>query len=384
MPTFTYTLIPCDENEPFQEFTMSAPADLEENIGCLTKALNKHYTRVAPMVAGAGKQAAMDAMKEQLKKQQPSAAAPDDSILSALAQSQTVDIVQLIPATQQSNYMGVGMYVDDKGQSKQSPHNSRASAVCTACGVPTDILGDAFLARTWDDQEGFERQDFKITDLSSDAPWVKEAARLNANRQNPQAAQKQLYNMADMANAAPQKPKPPDQPLGKRLAAATVLKGIGTESFKKGEHEGAAAKYAEAIALLGSATGVVVDEDGASSSADGTLDGSATTLSEATTLLITCLVNVATCKLKLQRPYEVIEAADHAIALDEANGKAWFRRGEACIALEQYSAARKNLSRAAQLLPAAREVREAYNKATELAAQKKASAFDAAAAMDVS
>ena len=73
MPTFTYTLIPCDENEPFQEFTMSAPADLEENIGCLTKALNKHYTRVAPMVAGAGKQAAMDAMKEQLKEAQADA-----------------------------------------------------------------------------------------------------------------------------------------------------------------------------------------------------------------------------------------------------------------------------------------------------------------------
>lgn len=382
MATFTYTLIPCDINEPFKEVTMAVPPTLEENIGCLTQALNNHYRQVAPISAGDGKQAAMEMVREQLKKNQPDATAPDDNILGALAESQTVDIVQLIPATPKSNYVGVGMYVDDKGQSKKSPYNTRASQVCTACGIPTDILGDAFLARTWDDQEGFERQEFKIADLSSDAPWVKEAARLNANRQNPAAAQKQLY---DMSNAAqkPRPPAPPDEPLAKRFAAATVKKGLGTESFKSGAFDDAVARYDEAIGLLGSREGVVGDaapEGAVASSATESAGGE----SAATELLVTCLVNVAACKLRLLQPYEVLAAADCALALDESHGKAWFRRGQACIALEQYAAARRNLSRAATLLPTSREVREAYAKATELAsAQKKAAGmFDSA--MDVS
>jgi hypothetical protein len=64
------------------------------------------------------------------------------------------------------------MYVDDKGQAKQSPINERASAVCTACGMPTEVRGDAFVAKVWDDQDGFVRHDLRVRDLASDAPTI--------------------------------------------------------------------------------------------------------------------------------------------------------------------------------------------------------------------
>ena len=98
--TFTYTLIPCDASEPLREFTLPVPPTLEENIGCLTSALNDHYRRAAPLKGTADKQAIIDSVKQQLQKNQPNSAAPDESILGALAESQTVDIVQLVSPTQ--------------------------------------------------------------------------------------------------------------------------------------------------------------------------------------------------------------------------------------------------------------------------------------------
>ena len=200
--TFVYTLIPADDSEPFEEIRMEAPAALEENIGCLTKALNDHYRRVAPVPGEAGKQRIAETIKEQIKKQQPGAQAPDEKMLEQLSCSQTVDIVQLLPSIAAHDYVGVNMYVDDKGVGKGSAVNRRASNVCTACGLPTEVRGDAFIARIRDDQvwnqhrpppalsscsvrataklapslcpqdDIFERMDLTTADLSSDADWV--------------------------------------------------------------------------------------------------------------------------------------------------------------------------------------------------------------------
>lgn len=369
--TVTYTLIPCDASEPLQELKLQVPPTLEENIGCLTAALNDHYRRVAPIKSAADKQAIVDSVKQQLKKNQPHSGAPDESMLSALAASQTCDIVQLIPATQKSGYVGVSMYVDDKGQGKGSAHNVRASQICGECGVPTDVLGDAFIARAWDDQDGFERRDFTVAELDSNAAWVQEAKRLNANRADPAAAAKQL---SSLSHNPP--PPPPEQPLPARLAAASGAKASGTECFKQGDVEGAASKYDAAVQMLGGPGGVVGDGGKGVPDAEADLAASAVggdDLRAAAELLVTCLVNLAMCRLRQERPYEAIAAADSAIALDEANGKAWYRRGQACMALSQFGAARRNLSRAATLLPSSREVRADYAKCTELAAaQKKA------------
>jgi tetratricopeptide (TPR) repeat protein len=371
--TFTYVLIPANDDEPMQEITMAVPPTLEENIGCLTKALNAHYSRVAPIQGEAGKQAVIESVKQQMAKNNPAANVPDESMLAALACSQTCDIVQLLPCIARSNFVGVNLYVDDKGQAKSSPQNMRASQVCGACGLPQAVLGDAFLAKMFDDQEGFERQDVRIADLASDAPWVREAAAINANRTDPSAAAAQL----GVTPGKPPPPPPPAEPLAERLPLAVQAKAAGTELFKQGDVAGAATKYVEATDLLrgagsGAASSGVVemdvsDEGGGAPPPDPER--------EAAELLVTCLTNLAMCRMKQARPTCALEACDRAIAIDGNAGKAWFRRGQACMHLEQYPASQKNLHFAATLMPSSREVRDELARCQAKLAERKASGF---------
>lgn len=46
----------------------------------------------------------------------------------------------------------------------------------------SQVRGDAFLARVMDNGDDFERQDFDVAEVSSDAAWVKEAAAQNAEK----------------------------------------------------------------------------------------------------------------------------------------------------------------------------------------------------------
>ena len=125
-----------------------------------------------------------------------------DDVLDRFAESQTCDIVQLLSSTAASGWMGVNLYVDDKGVAKGSPLNARASAICGQCGLPTEVRGDAFVAKLWDDQEGFVRHDFTLADCASDAAWVVEAQARNANRTDPQAAMARLQPGGDLGGGA--------------------------------------------------------------------------------------------------------------------------------------------------------------------------------------
>ena len=50
------------------------------------------------------------------------------------------------------------------------------------------MQGDAFLARVFDNEDDFERLDFSLKEVTSSAPWVKEAAAQNeAKRKGDQA-----------------------------------------------------------------------------------------------------------------------------------------------------------------------------------------------------
>ena len=117
MSTVKYLLVPADVDLPMQELTLEVPADLEKNIACLTTLLQDYCRRTAGAFTQEGKSAMIDAVKSRLKEQQPDAK-PDETMLSKLAESQTVDIVQVLPATVDSGYVGVSLYVDDKGVSR--------------------------------------------------------------------------------------------------------------------------------------------------------------------------------------------------------------------------------------------------------------------------
>ena len=259
--------------------------------------------------------------------------------------------------------------MDDKGQGKGSPQNMRASHLCRM-RLPQAILGDAFLAKMFDDQDGFERHDIRVSDIGSDASWVKEAAAINANRSDPSAAAAQL----GMQQGKPP-PPPPSEPLSERLPRAAAAKAAGTELFKHGDITGAAAKYSEASDLLrgagsnaGSSGVVEMDVSEAEAAAPDPEK-------QALELLVTTLINLSMCRLKQGRPTCAIEVCDRALAIDDTAGKAWYRRGQACMQLDQHSAAQKNLHRAATLLPNAKEIRDELAKCQQKLASKKAAGF---------
>ena len=354
---------------------MAVPPTLEDNIGCLTRRCEDHYRLVAPINTEEGRQAVVDGVKQHYKQSNPNGAMPDEQLLAKLSESQTVDIIQLLPALKQTNFMGVNMYVDDKGTSKGSPHNERASQVCTACGLPTDVRGDAFLARVWDDQDGFVRHNLVISEISSGfrRGWRR-------RQSTPSARPSRGRELSAMKSGSAAEPAD-TRSLAERLDLAKAAKAAGTEQFKAGDVGGAAERYAEAVKLLGDPRQSAGAGVGAAAAAsDGRVDARVVEVPTerrcaATGLLVTTLINLATCRLKQEKPYEAIAACDQAVDLDEGAGKAWYRRGQACLALQQYAAARKNLGRAANLMPSSREVRDEYARCQALAAENKASGF---------
>lgn len=82
------------------------------------------------------------------------------------------------------------------------------------------------------------------------------------------------------------------------------------------------------------------------------------------------------CRLKQEKPFEAISACDRALEIDDGAAKAWYRRGQACMKLQQFGVARKNLTRAATLNPRSREIREEIDTCKRLAAVKASEAVD--------
>ena len=113
-----------------------------------------------------------------------------------------------------------------------------------------DVLrGDAFVAKLWDDQEGFVRHDFTLADCASDAAWVVEAQARNANRTDPQAAMARLQPGGDLGGGAAAGPAQPELAYEERLEQAAAARAAGTDAFKAGDVDAAAEKYAAALAL---------------------------------------------------------------------------------------------------------------------------------------
>ena len=79
--------------------------------------------------------------------------------------------------------VGVNMYVDDKGVSKELPVNGRATSLAATCGLSVVIRGDAFICRTRETAgDEYARLDFPLGDMSSEAAWVREAQALNGRK----------------------------------------------------------------------------------------------------------------------------------------------------------------------------------------------------------
>eukprot|EP00967_Tisochrysis_lutea_P148307 scaffold283084_cov39-Tisochrysis_lutea.AAC.1 len=330
---------------------LAVPDKLEENLGALTKALNSYYAQKTGGFNPEQREAMIAAMRQQVAEKNKDGPPPDEEMLSQVALSQTVDIVQLLPATPATEWVGVSMYVDDKGVAKGLPTNRRASEICRQCGLSVEVMGDAFVAKAWDDQEGFERQNFRASDLGSDKEWVKSARLCNENRGSVNDAAQKLAALNGPTNTWAE----PNLTLNERLERAGTLRANGTECFKANDFDGAADAYSGALSLLQPAPH------------DFGVDQGSARVDE---LRLPCLLNLAACRLRQSRPYDAISACDAAIEIDQTSAKGWFRRGQACSALGQYDAAKKNLLQACKLAPSSREIRDEYEKCKQAAAAK--------------
>lgn len=132
-----------------------------------------------PHFSGRGK---MDKklIEEQLKSQMKGQPVTD-GLLEKVMASTRVQIVPLLLPTKASKFKAVSMYVDDQGIAKNLPKNARASSIAMACGQPSEVRGDAFLGRLYDNEaeadgkDSWYRMDMTIQDCSSDASWVRTA-----------------------------------------------------------------------------------------------------------------------------------------------------------------------------------------------------------------
>mmetsp|Transcript_11455 Transcript_11455/g.32181 ORF Transcript_11455/g.32181 Transcript_11455/m.32181 type:complete len:251 (-) Transcript_11455:15-767(-) len=181
--SFKYIYIPVGSKE-IEERTMTYTDTTE--VECMTSALQEHFKQSGGQ---ASSEEAMKTYKEQLranlkeKGQEECLQNLDAGLLNMLMNMQTVDIVALLPNTRDTDFVGVNMYVDDRGVSKQLSVNERATAIAANCGMNVAIRGDAFIARVREtNTDEYARLDFCLEELSPASPWYKIAQTVHAKR----------------------------------------------------------------------------------------------------------------------------------------------------------------------------------------------------------
>ncbi|DAZ92901.1 TPA: hypothetical protein N0F65_013063, partial [Lagenidium giganteum] len=170
--SFFVVYVPADVQAPIEEWELPLPADKDAQLGCLTERLRAHFKQSSAGTASAQEQ--RETFKKQLMSQLPAGATMDENMFSMVLQMDSlVDSFPLVLNTRAVKHVGVNMYVDDKGTAKGLPTNPRASALAQACGKMIEVRGDAFIGRVFDNDDDFERMDFRLSEVNGDAEWVK-------------------------------------------------------------------------------------------------------------------------------------------------------------------------------------------------------------------
>jgi len=203
---FKIVYVPCDETVPMGEWVVSYQDSGENEVSCLTDHLKRHYaaydTAHAPSATARLDQ--KDALRAQVSRHlKPGAQQVDDAFLEQLLSAPMIDTVPLMLNNKDNAFIAVSLYVDDQGIMKTLPVNVRASSICQEVGRPTRVLGDAFIGRYFDNENKFQRMDFTLADLNTDAPWWKTAKKANLFAASRQGETKEL--LAKLARtSAPQ------------------------------------------------------------------------------------------------------------------------------------------------------------------------------------
>jgi hypothetical protein len=215
---FSYVFIPADPLYPIEarEFDQVSLEDDQ-----FIKMVKKYFAMANPE-SGVDREMLIKQMSEHAKKDISSSL--DKNTLDQLMASTSVDILTISVPSLENDFVGVSLYCDDKGKAKKLSLNERAIGLGTACGLIGQVfLGDVFLSRMYDDGEDhWFRMNFSMSDVGSDAPWVRRAAE--------QAAKKQSQGPASLSGLA-------ERFLSKSGQSPAILTSDETESRAKSEGE---------------------------------------------------------------------------------------------------------------------------------------------------
>jgi len=297
---FVVVLIPCDNDAPVQEVTVHQPAG--EAIGCMLKFASKVFSANRLSASQASQVAT------QMRSQEGAKDLPED-VLAKAAQLDLAEVVPLCPNRAEFGYIGVNLIVDDKGVGKQLAVNVRACGFARSCGLVIEVRGDAFIARQFDNDAGFHRLDFRLSDMASDAPWVNA---IRAARGNPDVSLRK-----DNAQAA---------------------RDAGNAAFKKKQYAEALQHYESGI--------------------------NAATGAETKSALLS---NASACLLALHKPEAALQRAREAVDARRDWFKAHGRVGDALVALGRHAEAVEAYSGALRLAPEAADVQQRLDEARKAA-----------------
>ncbi|KAJ8015431.1 hypothetical protein DPEC_G00026040 [Dallia pectoralis] len=124
--------------------------------------------------------------------------------------------------------------------------------------------------------------------------------------------------------------------VDKVLSVAEDIKNVGNTFFKNQDWLSAIKKYSKALRYL-----AVGGEEKEIDKAQAKLEP----------IAVSCILNTAACKLKLQLWQEAMDSCNEALELNERNTKALFRRAQAWQGLKEYSKAMSDLKKAQEIAP---------------------------------
>jgi tetratricopeptide (TPR) repeat protein len=313
---FTYTLIPCDDREEVREQQFNGSSDAE-----LRAMVKKYFQRVG--LSNAQREELshhfIDKAEENGKRfgvQGSSESAPcserapvRQELIEAAVDTSSFEIVPVTLPMPHNGFVGTSLYIDDVGQYKSLPVNTRASRL-----VQREVRGDALLMANHDDPalDSWERVDCGL-------PVYRELAA------HPTSGALDTSDAKQMAQAAMAR-----ESLAKRITDDDVCqakesKEKGNYCFGQGDLDAAIAAYSVAIDRTEGRRDLRPDE------------------AELLQLRISCLLNRSLCRSKLRLFREALHDGQSAMALDAKNPKAHYRVAVALSGLGEYDEAEETI-----------------------------------------
>ena len=180
-PGFHYVYIPCDGSQIEERF-FKGECQLESD--GFQEEIKSHFAAGNAIV---DQKMLKQQMTEHAQKMGQSIENMDDSVLQGLMNSTSIELFPALLPLADTKFRGITVYIDNKGVSKNLQRNDRLTGIIQSAGYRDQIFyGDAFISSMFDDQDAWYRIDFRKSEFTSDAEWIKMALRQTSNKQGPQ------------------------------------------------------------------------------------------------------------------------------------------------------------------------------------------------------